>query len=399
MSVRVSLRRVVRSAYRSVRPSIFRTIKRYVEASGIIRNGSAMPVGNGFEGFRPLAAYEPIEVSRPRYMVEEPLQTAQLKDYLENPNLKAYTGGVISARDVAIAYPSLAHSFRGKVFLEVLLDEKDNFLHPKILLDYVRMRFKRATPMPEAIMLALPMYGNYYHWIVEMLPRLLMIDSDPDLSRLPLLLPKRGTPAFVLDSLAFAGYGDRLQLMEDGFYSFARLHIPTLLSPPSHPSPMAIDWVRGKLLPHETRAKVGGRRIYVSRRDASIRYATNEAEVVACLERYGFETVVMGGHTLAQQMEIFRSASMIVGLHGAALTNLVFARSETFFLELFLEGWFTNAFYHLALIRRIHYGFLVCRKDGVGQHVDVEKLETLVKRMLADGLPPVPSEAASMVRA
>jgi len=388
MGLKSSMRAVVLDVYRmTLRPAFLYVAERWIVYRKIACKGSQIPSGNGYGGFRQLAGYEPIDVSKPRFMLDEKLQVRQLKDFLENPNLRPYVAGVLSADGVVVAYPSMAHSWRGKVFLEALLDDIKNFVQPKFIRDVLRIRFSSAKAMPEAVMLALPQHTNYYHWMTELLPRLMMVDSDAHLRTLPLLVPRNGTPAFVLNSLKLTGYSDRVKLMDDGLYSFERLHIPTLLSPPSHPSPIAVEWLRKKLLRTTNDDATPEKRIYVSRRDAGTRYATNEAAVEQCLQSHGFETVVMNGLSLEQQIETFRSARIIVGLHGAAMTNLIFAKSGGFVLELFLEGWFTNSFYHLSLIRRLNYGFLVCRKDGDGQYVDVEKLEALVTMVLAEASP------------
>ena len=68
-----------------------------------------------------------------------------------------------------------------------------------------------------------------------------------------------------------------------------------------------------------------GRLIYVSRRDVRQRALLNEDELVAALAPLGFETVVPGELSVVEQIQAFSGARFIVGIHGAALTNIVFA--------------------------------------------------------------------------
>jgi capsular polysaccharide biosynthesis protein len=74
-------------------------------------------------------------------------------------------------------------------------------------------------------------------------------------------------------------------------------------------------------------------KIYVSRSDADHRVVVNEAEIVNLLKEYGFTVVAPGEHSLAEQVELFGRARLIVGAHGAGLTNLVWARQNCTVLE------------------------------------------------------------------
>lgn len=86
------------------------------------------------------------------------------------------------------------------------------------------------------------------------------------------------------------------------------------------------------------------RRIYVSRRDTTGRRLLNEDEVSGYLGKLGFETVVLGGLPFREQVEIFASAEMVVGVHGAGMTNLAFCSPGTRILEL-LPAWYPNPIY------------------------------------------------------
>jgi capsular polysaccharide biosynthesis protein len=66
------------------------------------------------------------------------------------------------------------------------------------------------------------------------------------------------------------------------------------------------------------------RRLYLSRGDVSVRRILNEAEVVKLFEQQGFETVTVGGMSVADQIALFSSASHLVSAHGAGLSNVIF---------------------------------------------------------------------------
>lgn len=100
---------------------------------------------------------------------------------------------------------------------------------------------------------------------------------------------------------------------------------------------------------------VGHRRLYVSRSDAASRRVTNEAELLAVLVPAGFEVVVPGSLTVAEQAALFAQASHVVGAHGAGMTNIAFCPPGTRVLELFHRRYGTYAFAVLAQAARLDY--------------------------------------------
>lgn len=94
----------------------------------------------------------------------------------------------------------------------------------------------------------------------------------------------------------------------------------------------AVEFIRRTL---GGRGTVGTRRIYLSRADASVRRVTNEPELIALLERHGFERIVPGEMPYDAQLEAFRQASDVIAPHGAGLTHLVLCPPGARVLEIF----------------------------------------------------------------
>jgi capsular polysaccharide biosynthesis protein len=80
----------------------------------------------------------------------------------------------------------------------------------------------------------------------------------------------------------------------------------------------------------------GDRRIYVSRLDAdpSRRRVYHEELLVAALQQAGFEILVPSEMSFQDQVDAFASATVIVGPHGAGMTNLAFAQKECLAVEI-----------------------------------------------------------------
>jgi hypothetical protein len=81
-------------------------------------------------------------------------------------------------------------------------------------------------------------------------------------------------------------------------------------------------------------------RIFISRRGT--RRLLNEAEIVAVLAKYGFQTVYFEDIPVCEQWSLTRNAKAIVGIHGAALSSLYFNRNVVKVIELFHPGYVTK---------------------------------------------------------
>ena len=123
-------------------------------------------------------------------------------------------------------------------------------------------------------------------------------------------------------------------------------------------SPDAIAWLNTKFKDvgshHRTSEK-----LYISRSDAKIRFVSNEPQLAGVLNDFGFKTIVMSGLSIPDQISLFRNAGYIIGPHGAAFANLVFAKRGATFIEFFSNGHYAPCFNRISGIRGLKYGFLV----------------------------------------
>lgn len=76
------------------------------------------------------------------------------------------------------------------------------------------------------------------------------------------------------------------------------------------------------------------RRLYVSRRDSSIRSITNESDVEELMTEFGFQIINNSTLSPDQQAKQFSEADVIVGPHGAGLTNAIFLPEGSVVVEL-----------------------------------------------------------------
>lgn len=109
-------------------------------------------------------------------------------------------------------------------------------------------------------------------------------------------------------------------------------------------------------LPEVTTPK---RLLFVSRGDASLRRLKNEAELISELLDFEFEFFVPKSDDHRSQIEAFRSARIIVAVHGAGLINLLFCQPDALVIELFPANQIKSTYCWLALRLGLRYRAVV----------------------------------------
>ena len=122
---------------------------------------------------------------------------------------------------------------------------------------------------------------------------------------------------------------------------FRQLYLPVGIHRSSFTHPGAIKWLRTQLLPLDLCPP--HRRIFLSRQDAARRRLLNEEKIINRLKPHGFEVVVPSSLSVADQIEVFSQAEIVVGSHGSGFANMVFASSQAKMIEIKSPRWMSNA--------------------------------------------------------
>nr|MBX2884475.1 glycosyltransferase family 61 protein [Granulosicoccus sp.] len=180
---------------------------------------------------------------------------------------------------------------------------------------------------------------NYYHWMHDILPRLEVLRaSGESLAEIDYFVCNPIQFEFQRQTLAKLGIEpERLVDMNDEEYIEAdELLVPVYGSNSLgksqagwNPAFYKREYLRGKDLPEPSL------KLYVSRGSKGARGVVNDEEVVSYLERQGFTTVRAENLTVEEQADLFASASVVLGPHGAGFSNIVFCQPGTKVIELF----------------------------------------------------------------
>jgi hypothetical protein len=131
-------------------------------------------------------------------------------------------------------------------------------------------------------------------------------------------------------------------------------------------------------------------RIFVARRPPAIRAIENSAEVEDLVARYGFTVVDTSTIPLGRQIEIFSRAALVVGVHGAGLTNIAFRRSAPLHLvEIFDRDHLRfrpPQPHYMVIAESLGFGYTpvmsAARQGGGSLIVDVAALERTIVGIL-----------------
>ena len=118
------------------------------------------------------------------------------------------------------------------------------------------------------------------------------------------------------------------------------------------------------------------RRIYVSRRLEKNRAIENEEAVEHLVRKFGFEVCYFEKMPFAEQMQTAAEASVLMGVHGAGLTNMIAGSPGLKVFEILNPDWYVLCFVNLArqLGFEYHHAVLTRTPRG-GLAVDLAALE------------------------
>lgn len=208
-------------------------------------------------------------------------------------------------------------------------------------MDYWMLKRQRFLPKIESlrhetVSLVADGHGNYYHWMLDVLPRLAALELESLPYHRYLVSQEHPFNQQTLDLLHIPA-SSRTAAISQQFYAAPKLMVPLV---PLGVSQENIRFVRHLLLERGGLGETppANERIYISRRYASSRRVLNEEELYPLLQKHNFRICYLEQLSLKQQMLLFHGAKIILTPHGAAWTNLIFARPGTLALEIVPEG-------------------------------------------------------------
>lgn len=262
---------------------------------------------------------------------------------LRGATVSAYTSGIIC--DGRLALPDDVRNGQHRV-----LTDNDNLFHFEPG-HSVRYKFK-CDSMQNAIFIGGSGAYNWYHFVIEILPKALLAQMLPAAyAGYPLVVPEecRSIPTFA-EALAIFSRGRDIIYLPKGRYmhledliSFDEISIapfnlrvgfwPEVADYSQHDDFLRtyIEAFRAALLPDHKPRSGNAKRIFLIR--PGVRRNYNQDALVDIAAKYGFKPRDPAGLSLTDQAQLFASAEMIVGPSGAAWVGMMFRQDPAQFLS------------------------------------------------------------------
>lgn len=219
---------------------------------------------------------------------------------------------------------------------------------------------KKWRKIPHGIWIKDEWSANYFHWMTDCLPRLWLGLNTEISDRVFLHDSYRHLP-YVTQSL------EMLKIRPIFYQSNENLWVENLVLTPRtatfpnfHEELTQMTREKLSLKP----SKEPFRKVYISRKFAPKRKTHNEVDVELLMIRHGFEIVYTEKLTLKEQIRLMSETKILVSLHGAALTNMIFLPKGSSVVELRNQGDSkTQCYYNLANALELPYYYTLNQGD------------------------------------
>ena len=383
-----------------------------IEIAGSVEAAKTTPVGARFGLKKAVLVAEAGSITRRApLMIDDRAVAPDLRAVLASCLLRMRTDFpdqyLLRFTDAAVVGEGSVVLFDGRRHW-LLADSAREFLKPDMVPKGMAVGSSRGTfIMPGhvsrtiddcCLLLQRPWSENFGHWLVDQAAALSFLVESGALPTRHIIVTKTASlglrqvirqtiDAILPDAIVYEHDIGEVWRCRDLAYLMP-VHVPPLFKLPA-----ALQSLRKHLLPPPSslsEATLPTRRLHVLRSKGGSRRLVNEAEILEISARYGFETIVPETHSVREQARIFGEAESIVGVKGAALTNIIFAPPSCRVMVL-SPGDFIDPFYwNIAGTHHAHYAELfgaLAQEDRATSHndftIDPIRFDAALQRILA----------------
>lgn len=202
---------------------------------------------------------------------------------------------------------------------------------------------------------------NFGHFLIQYLTKLAVLDRNPALRDLPLVVYEQ-TPKRFLHMLELAGYPpDRWitvdRTKENFFSNLWVLSCPfhEIKTRKMHVWRESVWHLRRLFADHLSDLTKKRSRLYVGRGDAQWRRILNEPQIIDLLGLYEFESIKFEEYPFEEQVRLVSEAEMIVMAGGASSPIVAFAPEDCIVIEIMPPGVERQWSMFVAAILGMHY--------------------------------------------
>ena len=259
-------------------------------------------------------------------------------------------------------------------------------------------RFKRSITVDSAILKHRNMKGvytsimhyfdgiNYYHWLIENIPRLygILKLKEPEIN----LIVHKGISKLQLDTLKIF-LDDRFKIIPIGLHEVWKLEKFYFSSfctggCSGYMPKEYLEFVKSKIInAYGINIKNKDKRIYISRNKAPKRRLKNEKQFYELIKKYNFERIYAEDLSFKEQVKLFNSSRIIVSIHGAGLSNIIFSENLKI-IEIHAPKNINTHYFMLAKALGFDYKYIIGYKQdkNLDFYVNLSDIEDLITTFL-----------------
>lgn len=191
---------------------------------------------------------------------------------------------------------------------------------------------------------------NYYHWLIEIIPKLEFLEELPsEIRQYPLLIPERAKNITSFSEILKIVSNEREIIYLNSINTYLVKHLVFIDAPNNLPFNLiakerfnvtdflfrkdSLDYIRKTFLSGidiKTKSNSSYRKkIFLARSENNSNRKYNQNEVMVVLERLGFKAIFMERLSFKEQVKTINNADWIVGPTGASWANIIFAKKGT----------------------------------------------------------------------
>lgn len=182
---------------------------------------------------------------------------------------------------------------------------------------------RRVRKVERAIVMKSRYDDSYYHFLVDFVPKVEILERAGIGDTVPVIVSERlSRKSFFIEAKALGLFGSRPVIVQEKKEVIRARELYVVRPDAYTERQLSFPAKRLGSIAHPQ----GRHRLYVSRSGApdTSRQIINEEDLVAKLREFNFCVIDPGSFPLEDQISLFAQSSIVVGPHGAGLTNILF---------------------------------------------------------------------------
>lgn len=203
---------------------------------------------------------------------------------------------------------------------------------------------------------------NYFHWMTDAIPKIaIAIKGGFNIETFDKILVSDNKLGFQQQTLNYLGISPTkvASLIDHDYIICKNIVAPSDTCLSGNVSPWIIQYLRESFRRLMVADDCQPKKVYVSRKYVKKRLLLNEQEVQSTLEKAGFVIVYPELLSFKEQVNLFYNADEVIGVHGAAFTNIIFSKPGTLILEFFPVTYVNQCYWVIAGQNKLKYAYVL----------------------------------------